>query len=431
MANTLKFGNGNWATKEDSTLAYSDQYDNFKPLPFDFTRASNATVVNKEGLIETVANGIPRIDFADSEDGALLLEPQRTNLVTYSEDFSSATWTKQNVTINSSSITSPNGTNNASEILETTYNANHGIFYTLTTALGTTDYSVSMFVKKLNRRYFGLQSYYNLTRGAIAFFDLDTGTLVYEFAEGTDYSVSNSKIEDYGNGWYKISTVFQIPTSTDLYAGFVLADTEWTTGTSYDNPYLGDITKGVYIYGVQLEQASYPTSYIPTQGSAATRVAESCSQTTPSGVIGQTEGTLYAEYYFDATIDNSGGSDRDIVGIENNSSNFIKIVHYGNGSSSYSKKVYLYAIVGGSYDVNISTPTQSSGLMKVAFGYKNNDYVLYVNGIQIGTDTSASVPTCSIVKLGKNPIVTTTSINEAKLYNTRLSNSELAELTTI
>ena len=63
MANTLKFGNGNWATKEGSALAYNDENGNFKPLPFDFSRASNATVVNKDGLIEVVGSGQPRIDF--------------------------------------------------------------------------------------------------------------------------------------------------------------------------------------------------------------------------------------------------------------------------------------------------------------------------------------------------------------------------------
>ena len=72
MANTLKFGNGNWATKDGSTLAYNDE-SGFNPLPFDFTRASSATVVNKNGLIETVASGIPRIDFQGNTKGALLV----------------------------------------------------------------------------------------------------------------------------------------------------------------------------------------------------------------------------------------------------------------------------------------------------------------------------------------------------------------------
>ena len=98
MANTLKFGNGNWATKDGSTLAYNDE-SGFNPLPFDFTRASSATVVNKNGLIETVASGIPRIDFLGNTKGALLLEPSRTNLIAQSEAFDNAYWTKGGASI--------------------------------------------------------------------------------------------------------------------------------------------------------------------------------------------------------------------------------------------------------------------------------------------------------------------------------------------
>ena len=87
MASTLKLGKGNWGVKEDSLLAYSDQNNNFIPLPFDFSRASSATVVNKAGLVESVTSGIPRIDFSDDNNGALLLEPQSTNLIGYSENY--------------------------------------------------------------------------------------------------------------------------------------------------------------------------------------------------------------------------------------------------------------------------------------------------------------------------------------------------------
>ena len=73
MSNTLKFGAGKWATGTDTVLAYNDENNNFKPLPFDFTRASTATVVNKLGLIEDVASGTPRIDFLGNTKGAVLL----------------------------------------------------------------------------------------------------------------------------------------------------------------------------------------------------------------------------------------------------------------------------------------------------------------------------------------------------------------------
>jgi hypothetical protein len=85
MANTLKFGNGQWATKVGSTLAYNDEGGNFKPLPFNFTRSTSGTRVNKDGLIEVVTNNKPRIDFLNDSNGALLLEPNRSNIITYSE----------------------------------------------------------------------------------------------------------------------------------------------------------------------------------------------------------------------------------------------------------------------------------------------------------------------------------------------------------
>ena len=86
MANTLKFGNENWATKKDSILAYNDENANFKPLPFTTSRASTATRVNKAGLLETVASGIPRVDYLGNTKGAYLLEPRSTNLVLNSSE---------------------------------------------------------------------------------------------------------------------------------------------------------------------------------------------------------------------------------------------------------------------------------------------------------------------------------------------------------
>ena len=84
MAQTLKFGNKVWAAKEDSVLAYNDINNNYKPLPFSFARASIGTRVNKDGLIETMGQDIARIDYTDSADGVLLLEPSSTNLLTQS-----------------------------------------------------------------------------------------------------------------------------------------------------------------------------------------------------------------------------------------------------------------------------------------------------------------------------------------------------------
>ena len=97
----VKLGNGNWAVKENKLLAYNDNSGRFFNKEFDFARGSSATYVGKDGLIKSAASDVPRIDFSDSTNGALLLEPQRSNLIPYSQDFSNASWGYQNVTVNS------------------------------------------------------------------------------------------------------------------------------------------------------------------------------------------------------------------------------------------------------------------------------------------------------------------------------------------
>jgi len=99
MATTLKLGNSNWATKESSLLAYNDENDNFKPLPFTTTRASASSRVNKLGLIENVTNNIATIDYQGNVNGALLTQPQSTNLITYPVSFGNSYWTKSGATI--------------------------------------------------------------------------------------------------------------------------------------------------------------------------------------------------------------------------------------------------------------------------------------------------------------------------------------------
>ena len=397
MSNSLNLGSGNWATKDNSLLGYNSENGNFKPLPFDFSRGSIATVINKQGLIETVQANNARVDYLDNAKGALLLEPQRTNSLPYSSDFTSfnvaSNGTGSNPIITSNYATSPDGTQNADRVQlnrgsGTTSSDTSYITYGL--SLGTIDATLSIYLKTNDETTKDV----TLRLGASLFdYDVTVTSNWQRFTLSGNTSVDRVQILLYGN----------------------------------QNSQTADIS----CFAAQVEQGSYPTSLIKTQGTAQTRLADVCNNGGNAQVINSTEGVLYAEYHFDATIDNNGGSDRDIVSIEANSSNKIQIVHYGNGSLSYNKKVYFFVIVGGSYVVNISSPTQSSGLMKVACGYKNNDFVLYVNGVQIGTDTSAAVPTMSKVIIGKNPTLTTTPINQTKLYNTRLSNSELAALTTI
>jgi hypothetical protein len=376
MANTLKFGAGQWATKEGSTLAYNDENDNYKPLPFTFTRASNATVVNKAGLIETVGSGQPRIDFKDNTKGALLLEPQRTNLYSYSNK--SSELLKTNWTTTDNYAISPDGTQNAFRAVSLN---NSGILYqTATCSSGVNTLSV---YAKSNTS----------TNQKFRFFG-NGNTLT-----SNDFTVTNE--------WKRIEWSY---TYSSVTSGIKGASNE-----------LSDIL----FFGFQHEVNDFATSYIPTSGSVVTRLADSCSQTPPSGVIGQTEGTVFAEAKIDGLKDSNT-----IVTLHNGSfSEYLVIA----GNSVGNINAYIFA--GGVQQVGIFAGTYAvNSVVKCAMAYKQNDVAFYINGLQIGTDSSATMASTSIfdvgsISFGNYPLHGI--VKQAKLYNTRLSNSELAALTTI
>jgi hypothetical protein len=376
MAQKLKFGNGTWATKEGSTLAYNDENNNFKPLPFTTTRNSIATRVNKEGLIEVVGNDIPRIDYTDSADGVLLLENSSTNLYSYSNK--SSEWLKTNWTTTDNYAISPDGTQNAFRAVSLN---NSGILYQ--TATGSSGVNTLSVYAKSNTS----------TNQKFRFFG-NGNTLI-----SNDFTVTNE--------WKRIEWSY---TYSSVTSGIKGASNE-----------LSDIL----FFGFQHEVNDFATSYIPTSGSVVTRLADSCSQTPPSGVIGQTEGTVFAEAKIDGLKDSNT-----IVTLHNGSfSEYLVIA----GNSVGNINAYIFA--GGVQQVGIFAGTYAvNSVVKCAMAYKQNDVAFYINGLQIGTDSSATMASTSIfdvgsISFGNYPLHGI--VKQAKLYNTRLSNSELAALTTI
>jgi len=404
MANTLKFGNGKWATGKDTVLAFNDENDNFKPLPFSFSRASSATVVNQKGLIETVGGGEPRIDFKDNTKGSLLLEPSRSNLVTTSETLENYFNRQGSTLIVDNNAINPSGSS-TSYILDSSATGSYkSIFRNESSAWDSKTLTMSCFAKKKTNDFIYFHNIGSVSGSPSVYFNIDSGTL-----GSVGSAWSNVKIENYGNDWYRCSATITFGTNTNyLY----IANSD---GNNNINSTIGSQT---YLWGVQLEEGSYATSYIPTQGSAVTRLADSCSQTVPDGVIGQTEGVVYMDFIAQNTTGQSQshfwlGASGNEIGLYGGS----QFVFYSSGGVS---------INGG----NIITGER----YKVAFGYKANDYVAYINGSQVGTDTSATVPTMTGLRLGSyfnGTEVQKKNTTDFKLYNTRLSNSELQALTTI
>ena len=391
MANTLKFGDGKWATGEGTALAFNDENENFKPLPFTFTRNSTATVVNESGLIEEVGSDVPRIDFKDNTKGALLLEPSRTNLITYSQEFSNASWVKSNGGVGSNPIVTPNYTSSPLK----GYMADRVIF-NLNGGNTSSDLST-------------LQSNtFNLTVGQNITYYMAVKTNDGSTVDMTlNSNLGNTKIKSITPEW----TIIKTSTTATATASGVLRLR--LRGSELVSNY-ADIS----IAYAQLEQGSYATSYIPTSGSAVTRVAEVCNNGGNEQVINSTEGVLYFE-----------GSFKELcrLGISENASTSNRIL-IGQSSTSLS---YIVTSATTPIVSNNVSGYQFNQNLKIAAKYKQNDFALWVNGIEIITVSSGNTPTgLNSLDLKGQGFNFYGNIKDIKLYNTALTDAELITLTT-
>jgi hypothetical protein len=184
-----------------------------------------------------------------------------------------------------------------------------------------------------------------------------------------------------------------------------------------------------YCYGAQTEEGSYVTSYIPTTSAAVTRLAETASKTGISSLIGQTEGTIYWEGKVDglSPINESLPISLFATGATTSGAQ-IYVTFLANGRINF--VVYDGATVQAQVQTTTSFYTLGTNI-KIAAVYKANDFALYINGVQIGTDTSGSVVAASELYLDYKNNVGNYSTSQLLLFKTRLTNAQLAELTTL
>ena len=349
-----------------------------------------------------VAN-VPRLDYLNSSCPRLLLEPQRQNLALFSESFNNAGWTKENATITANAVTSPSGYQDADTLTDNSTNGRHRLSQIMSATNGTT-YTYSVFVKKNSSGRFLIINAATLINARAA---LNLDTLAITNLNGT------GKVEDYGNGWYRFSVTGTATATSSTSTYIQMQD------SASDVNYVGN-GSSFYLWGAQLEAGAYATSYIPTLGAAVTRGADACSKTGISSLIGQTEGTLFA----DITL--TSRSNFSYFAIAPNLGSTSAYIGIGIASSAIS-----FEVVNSGVQVAYNFPSTSTGRLKLAFAYKANDFVAYVNGALVHTDTSGTVPTCSEIGLNAFNNTASWNYNQALLFKTRLSNSDLAALTTL
>ena len=383
---------------------------------FTFTRATTATRVNSSGLIESVASGLPRIDFLGGT-GQILLEPASTNTATYSNDFSQGTnfnsggRTLSDCVLSSSQGTAPDGTNTAQKLTDNNNSGTGAISFNSFGAglTSDTDSTVSMFAKKDTVRYFVIK-FSNFDTNQETSFDLDTATV----NRGTGV------MTDYGNGWYRCSATFS--TTTDLVGAiqFLITNSSSSTGGN-----LRDGSNSTFVWGYQAEETSFATSYIPTVASTVTRNADLASGSGDSSFINTVEGVLYIETACLVDGTNNRGISVDVDG-----NNYASIQY--NPTSNRILARYRNA---GNFETQMTFDgTDRTQFSKIAFRYKQDDFALFVNGVKKGTDTSGNVlPADTFTRLNFSSGITS-NVFEGKarcvaVFKEALTDAQLISLT--
>ena len=357
--------------------------------------------IDNVSVKEVTRNNLARVDY-DGTASSLLVEPQRTNLATYSEDFSNASWLKVNSTVTPNTSVSPSGTLSADKFIPNNTTASIFIYNQVT--FSASDYTLSFFVKYNGRQYFQLLFGSNVSTD-FSNFDLINHTV----------TSGNGNIEDYGNDWYKISLTSNVNAATsEVYLWSIDSATSSRASAS-----TGNGTDGVHIWGGQIEQGSYPTSYIPTSGSSVTRVAE--SYVLPTTISLDSDFCLF----WDGEVLEG---DIMLYGSGNNNSWYM---NYSTGSGriildeSSGRKVQ--AFLGSGSPVGVKT--------KILIRRSSGVHSVFANGTKLTNSVSVnSTTTLSLVSMFwsfNSSFNKGLKVNQSQVFKTSLSDSEAIALTSL
>jgi len=370
----------------------------------------------------TVASGIPRLDYFASGGvvgcPALLVEPSGQNLALQSENYGT-TWSPNQLlafgsgsVLNTTGTLDPYGTNVADLIVANTVSGvQHRIDQTTTSASGS--YTFSVFVKAAGYNFTWLRI------GTVgAFFNLSNGAIT-----GTSAGIVASS-QNFGNGWFRC-IISKASSSANEVLRINIIQTDGVTD------FAGDGTSGIYVFGAQYELNTVATSYIPTTFAAVTRNADVISVSgAVSGAIGQTEGTIYAEVTFAGGL-TSRPTTRQIMNISDGTDNNRVAIYIADNTTI----IFGFITANGSNLLNNGASFAGVASAKIAIAYKSADYAIYVNGVVAASGTTAFsfATTLNQVTIGSRHNFIgqlNDRIRAAALYTTRLTNAQLAALTT-
>ena len=384
-----------------------------------------ATYVNSSGYITAATNNQPRFDYdpVTLACKGLLLEEGRTNIAAQSNNFSAAAWTSVALTVtgNTTDLVAPDNTNSACKVMEAATSNVHAVINTSGISVSSsTVYAASLFIKAINKQYVQVVfDNMSTTAGGYANFDLTNGTVTASANYGAATGIS-AGITAYKNGWYRIHLT---TTPQNTVARFAI--NAINSGTAGVFPgYVGDTSRGYYLWGAQVEPGSFPTSFIPNPnpyGTTTTRNADVATMT----------GTNFSSWW---TATN-GASDIWLipkstttlayVSFDDNSANN-KIVIANNTTSGQST-----ITSGGISQATLTAGTiTANALNKVGCSWNTNNCAATANATTPATTSSATIPTVTQLRIGSNGTAYANAWLQKLFYwPQRIANNEIQAFT--
>ena len=337
-------------------------------------------------------SGLPRLDYLNSTCPKLLLEPQRTNVLTFSEQLNNAAWGNAGGTTTANTAVSPSGYQDADTLTGARFQS----------SFASNTYTLSAFAKKVDGDgTFTLRL--DVPANKTAVFNLNNGTIV-----STDAGYSSS-ITAYGNGWYRCT--FTSPASTTIFNAVLVSANAGVSNT--------------FVYGCQLEVGAYATSYIPTLAASVTRVADAASKTGISSLIGQTEGVMFVDInrnYITSSYDR-------YFAVDDADATIYRTGIYLFPEPSIDGRIYLSIRNNNTAIYEYTYNNTTMARLKIAMAYKSGDIAYYINGTQVATSSATFTFAHTLSRVLSSGVGQ--SVNQTLLFNTRLTNAQLAELTAL
>lgn len=392
-----------------------------------FARASSATRVNRSGKIEVVANDAPRFDYdpVSLQLRGLLIEESRTNLLLYSEDFTNAAWTKSSMAVTADAGSSPDGATGADKLVPANGSSLTAcsVRGTVTKAATATSYTYSIFASaaEFNRIRVFANDGATTANSASATISLADGSIVTAAAASGTFTNASVAVTPFAGSIYRICLTFTSSTETTLHCRAYVFDSVATTGNG---------TSGIYVWGADLEEGTYATSYKPTASASFTRAAETAkiSANTFSQMYNQAEGTLFAVIRPNAVDPARNARFLEVSG----GSTVNRVTLFASTSNRMTAQVRTAGVTRST--LLVSGKFQALTRVRVAAAFKDNDLALSVDGGLV-TDTSTFPVATPVSELdigyaGTVPGETLNGWIEAVQYfPNRLSNAQLQAMT--